>query len=53
MIIVITPKRGQDIETEVVWQHLKVFWVSIDDATGHSERQKENEEDRRRGWKKL
>ena len=29
-----------EIEIEVVWSHLKVFWHSKDNSIGHSERKK-------------
>ena len=35
-----TPDFGHETETEVVWPHLKVFWLSIDNSAGHSARKK-------------
>ena len=35
----------------MIWPCLKVFWFSKDNPTGHSERKKEKEADRRRGGK--
>ena len=39
---------AQEMETKMVWSHLKVFWFNKDNPTGHSEKKKE-EADRRRG----
>ena len=33
----------------MVWLRFKVFWLSKDNSTGHSERTKKKEADRRRG----
>ena len=37
----------------MVWPCLKVFWFSKDNPTGHSERKKEKEADRRIGGKTI
>ena len=37
----------------MVWPCLKVFWFSKDNPTGHSERKKKKEADRRRGGKTI
>ena len=37
----------------MVWPCLKVFWFSKDNPTGHSERKKVIEADRRRGGKTI
>ena len=37
----------------MVWPCFKVFWFSKDNPTGHSERKKEKEADRRRGGKTI
>ena len=37
----------------MVWPGLKIFWFSKDNPTGHSERKKEKEADRRRGGKTI
>ena len=37
----------------MIWPCLKVFWFSKDNPTGHSERKKEKEADRRRGGKTI
>ena len=35
-----TSDLGRETKAEEVWPHLKVFWFSKDDSTGHSEREK-------------
>ena len=37
----------------MVWPCFKVFWFSKDNPTGHSERKKKKEVDRRRGGKTI
>ena len=37
----------------MVWLCFKVFWSSKDNPTGHNERKKEKETDRRRGGKTI
>ena len=37
----------------MVWPCLKVFWFSKDNPTGHSERKKKKEADRRGGGKTI
>ena len=37
----------------MVWPRFNVFWFSKDNPTGHSERTKKNEADRRRGGKTI
>ena len=37
----------------MVWPCLKVFWFSKDNPTGHSEKEKEKEADRKRGGKTI
>ena len=32
------PGQEMEMEAKLVWQHLKVFWFSKDNPTGHSER---------------
>ena len=33
-----TADLGQEMETEVVWPHLRAFWLGKGDSTGHSDR---------------
>ena len=47
-----TPDPDQETETKIVWLGFKVFWLSKDNSTGHSERTKK-EADRRRGGKTI
>ena len=47
------PDPGQETETNMVWPCSKVFWFSKDSPTGHNERKKEKEADRRRGGKTI
>ena len=42
-----------EMEAKMVWPSFKVFWFSKDNSTGHSERKKEKEVDRRRGGKTI
>ena len=35
-----TPDLGQEMETEAIWPHLKVFWLSKDSSAAHSERKR-------------
>ena len=44
---------GQETKAKMVWPCLQVFWFSQDNPTGHSERKKEKEADRRRGGKTI
>ena len=46
-----TADFGQDTETEVVWPHLKVLWLSKCHFTEHCEGKKKKNVDRRRGGK--
>ena len=39
------PDRGQETETEVVWPHLKVFWLNKYNSTG-----KRNKCTQKRRW---
>ena len=48
-----TPGPGQETKAKMVWPCLKVFWFSKDNPTGHSERKKKKETDRRRGGKTI
>ena len=44
-----TPDLGQETETKVVCQYLKVFWLSKDNSAGHSAKEREGKVDRRGG----
>ena len=48
-----TPDPGQEAEAKMVWPCFMVFWSSKDTLTGHSERKKKKEADRRRGGKTI
>ena len=37
----------------MVWPRCKAFWLSKDNPTGHSEKDKEKEADKRRGEKNI
>ena len=41
------------MKAKMVWPCLKVFWFSKDNPTGHSERKKKKEADRRNGGKTI
>ena len=42
------PLAKEGTKAEAVWPHLKVFWLSKDNSTGHSERRKKKGRQKKR-----